>query len=171
MIDFLENLLTILLLTAFAGGVFFGLGISSWGGIQFFIIPLSLFFLALPFFRKDRKFLMWALPFFVFSLLATSSIFDMESFTVAIINEESIPFSDSNLSIGEKILPSIGYGSAVLLGTVGIALAILMIQKINQKHELRNGLAVLAVTTIIGIAVLSSGFVDVPAYCYSPYRM
>ena len=149
-----------------AGGVFFGLGISSWGGIQFFIIPLSLFFLALPFFRKDRKFLMWALPVFVFSLLATSSIFDMESFTVAIINEESIPFSDSNLSIGEKILPSIGYGSAVLLGTMGIALAILMIQKINQKHELRNGLAVLAVTTIIGIAVLSSGFVDVPAYRY-----
>ena len=149
-----------------AGGVFFGLGISSWGGIQFFIIPLSLFFLALPFFRKDRKFLMWALPVFVFSLLATSSIFDMESFTVAIINEESIPFSDSNLSIGEKILPSIGYGSAVLLGTMGIALSILMIQKINQKHELRNGLAVLAVTTIIGIAVLSSGFVDVPAYRY-----
>ena len=148
-----------------AGGVFFGLGISSWGGIQFFILPLALFFLALPFFRKDKKFLMWALPVFVFSLLATSSIFDMESFTLAIVNQESIPFV-SEFSAGDEIIPSIGYGSAVLLGTMGIALVILMIQKINQKHELRNGLAVLAVTTIIGIAVLSSGFVDLPAYRY-----
>ena len=148
-----------------AGGVFFGLGISSWGGIQFFILPLGLFFLALPFFRKDKKFLMWALPVFVFSLLATSSIFDMESFTLAIVNQESIPFV-SEFSAGDEIIPSIGYGSAVLLGTMGIALVILMIQKINQKHELRNGLAVLAVTTIIGIAVLSSGFVDLPAYRY-----
>ena len=41
-----------------------------------------------------------------------------------------------------------------------------MIQKISQKHQVRNGVAVLAVTTIIGIAVLSSGFVDLPEYRY-----
>ena len=148
-----------------AGGVFFGLGISSWGGIQFFILPLALFFLALPFFRKDKKFLMWALPVFVFSLLASSSIFNTESFTLAIVDQESIPFI-SEFSTGVDIISSIGYGSAILIGTMGIALIILMIQKINQKHELRNGLAVLAVATIIGIAVLSSGFVELPAYRY-----
>ena len=79
--------------------------------------------------------------------------------------KRSIPFiSDS--AAGYEIIPSIGYGSAILIGTMGIALGILMIQKINQKHELRNGLAVLAVATIIGIAVLSSGFVELPAYRY-----
>ena len=148
-----------------AGGVFFGLGISSWGGIQFFILPLALFFLVLPFFRKDKKFLMWALPGFVFSLLASSSIFNTESFTLAIVDQESIPFI-SEFSTGVDIISSIGYGSAILIGTMGIALIILVIQKINQKHELRNGLAVLAVATIIGIAVLSSGFVELPAYRY-----
>ena len=49
---------------------------------------------------------------------------------------------------------------------MAIALVILMIQQINQKHQVRNGVAVLAVTTIIGIAVLSSGFVDLPEYRY-----
>ena len=49
---------------------------------------------------------------------------------------------------------------------MAIALVILMIQQINQKHQVRNGVAVLAVATIIGIAVLSSGFVDLPEYRY-----
>ncbi|MEE8479415.1 MAG: STT3 domain-containing protein, partial [Candidatus Neomarinimicrobiota bacterium] len=31
------------------GGIIFAFGLASWGGIQFFIIPLGLFFLALPF--------------------------------------------------------------------------------------------------------------------------
>ena len=33
-------------------------GLSSWGGNQFFIIPIGLFILALPFVQKDHKFLL-----------------------------------------------------------------------------------------------------------------
>ena len=153
------------LLRLVAGGVIIGLGISSWGGIQFFILPLTLFILALPFFRKDKKFLMWALPVFAFSLLATASIFDMELFILSTEDQETI-YGQSRFSDADAVVASIGYGSAALIGTMVIALVILTIQKINQKHELRNGLAVLAVATIIGIAVLSSGFVELPAYRY-----
>ena len=148
-----------------AGGILIGIGISSWGGIQFFILPLTLFFLALPFFRKDKKFLMWAIPVFVFSLLVTSSIFDMQLFILSTEEEQNI-YGQSRFSDADAVVASIGYGSAVLIGTMVIALVILTIQKINQKHELRNGLAVLAVAAIIGLAVLSSGFVDSPAYRY-----
>src|SRR5437016_2873051 len=46
-------------------GFFLAIGFAAWGGIEFFIIPLGLFFIALPFLRKDHKFLLWAIPLFV----------------------------------------------------------------------------------------------------------
>ena len=161
-----------------AGGVIIGLGISSWGGIQFFILPLTLFFLALPFFRKDKKFLMWALPIFTFSLLASTSMFEIlpaNSFVSALSDSSFLLSTESGMdpaidfykfSDTDGVMASIGYGSVVLIGTMAIALVILMIQQINQKHQVRNGVAVLGVATIIGIAVLSSGFVDLPEYRY-----
>lgn len=42
------------------GGIFLGFGLASWGGIQFFFLPLGLFFLVLPFMRNDHKFILWA---------------------------------------------------------------------------------------------------------------
>ena len=154
------------LLRLVAGGVIIGLGISSWGGIQFFILPLTLFFLALPFFRKDKKFLMWALPIFTFSLLASSSMFEIAESSFLLSTESGSGYGLYKFSDTDDVIASIGYGSAVLIGMTAIAMIILMIQKISQKHQVRNGVAVLAVTTIIGIAVLSSGFVDLPEYRY-----
>ena len=154
------------LLRLVAGGVIIGLGISSWGGIQFFILPLTLFFLALPFFRKDKKFLMWALPIFTFSLLASTSMFEIADSTFLLSTESGSSYGLYKFSDTDDVIASIGYGSAVLIGMTAIAMIILMIQKISQKHQVRNGVAVLAVTTIIGIAVLSSGFVDLPEYRY-----
>jgi dolichyl-diphosphooligosaccharide--protein glycosyltransferase len=61
---------------AIAGGIFLGFGLASWGGIQFFIIPLGIFILALPFVRKDFKFIIQIVPVFVFSLLATTMMFE-----------------------------------------------------------------------------------------------
>ena len=154
------------LLRLVAGGVIIGLGISSWGGIQFFILPLTLFFLALPFFRKDKKFLMWALPIFTFSLLASTSMFEIADSTFLLSTESGSSYGLYKFSDTDDVIASIGYGSAVLIGMTAIAMIILMIQKISQKHQVRNGVAVLAVATIIGIAVLSSGFVDLPEYRY-----
>ena len=49
---------------------------ASWGGVQFFIIPIGLFILALPFVRKDHKFLLWSIPLFVGSFLLTALMFE-----------------------------------------------------------------------------------------------
>jgi dolichyl-diphosphooligosaccharide--protein glycosyltransferase len=43
---------------AVAGGLILGLANASWGGIQYFCIPISLFFIAVTFFRKDLTILM-----------------------------------------------------------------------------------------------------------------
>ena len=45
-------------------GIFTSFSLSAWGGNQFFIIPLGLFFIALPFLRTDHKFIVWAIPLY-----------------------------------------------------------------------------------------------------------
>ena len=56
------------------GGILLAFGLASWGGIQFFIITIGLFFLILPFLRKDDKFIMWISVIFssVFLLVTIS---------------------------------------------------------------------------------------------------
>ena len=44
------------------GGIIMTFAMASWGGNQFFVIPIGLFILALPFVRKDHKFLLWSIP-------------------------------------------------------------------------------------------------------------
>jgi dolichyl-diphosphooligosaccharide---protein glycosyltransferase len=58
------------------GGIIMSFGLSSWGGDQFFIIPIGLFILALPFVRKDHKFLLWSIPLFVGVFLLISGSFE-----------------------------------------------------------------------------------------------
>ena len=58
------------------GGIILSFAIASWGGNQFFIIPLGLFILILPFFKKDHKILLWSVPLFVTIFLLISSAFE-----------------------------------------------------------------------------------------------
>ena len=36
-------------------GILLAFGLASWGGVQFFILPIGLFFIALPFLKNDNK--------------------------------------------------------------------------------------------------------------------
>ena len=58
------------------GGVIMTFGMASWGGNQFFVIPIGLFILALPFLKKDHKFLLWSVPLFVGIFLLISGSFE-----------------------------------------------------------------------------------------------
>ncbi len=58
------------------GGIIMTFAMASWGGNQFFIIPVGLFILALPFVRKDHKFLLWSIPLFVGSFLLSALMFE-----------------------------------------------------------------------------------------------
>ena len=58
------------------GGLVMAFGMASWGGNQFFVIPLGLFILALPFVRKDHKFLIYTISLFVGTFLLISFMFE-----------------------------------------------------------------------------------------------
>src|ERR671929_1630517 len=59
---------------AVVGGLMLGLANASWGGIQYFSIPISIFLIALPFFRKDLTIPMYvAIAFTALSLISAAA--------------------------------------------------------------------------------------------------
>ena len=112
-------------------GVFLIFAMSSWGGNQFFIIPIGVFFLTLPFLRTDHRFLLCTIPIFTASTFVTSLAFERLS---------------SNFIIG------LG-GLSLLVPTIFLVICIL-IQKKSSKNKNRNGLIFLAAILIIGSSVL-----------------
>ena len=130
------------------GGIFLSFGLASWGGIQFFILPLGFFFLALPFLRKDHKFILWAIPAFVASLILTALLFER---------------------------PGIGFVSGIggisLIGTALFLVVCILIQRISkEEHRLRNGLALLGGTVVTGFSIIfinfTSQFLPLPSFRY-----
>ena len=138
----------IAILKLVGGGVFLAFGLASWGGIQFFILPLGLFILALPIIRKDLNFLLWAIPVFVASFLLTVISFER---------------------------PGIGFvagiGGFLIMGPTAYLIISIFIQKISKEgKKLRNGLAFLGGTLVTGITIIiinaSSQFLPLPSYRY-----
>ncbi|MFQ5573580.1 MAG: STT3 domain-containing protein, partial [Nitrosopumilaceae archaeon] len=130
------------------GGIIIAFGLASWGGIQFFIIPLGLFFFALPFFRKDHRFLVWAIPVFTFSLLLTTLSFERPG--------------------GSFVF---GLGGLALIGPTVFLIICIIIQKISKEEKkLRNGLYFLAGTIISSIVLISANssfaFIGLPSFRY-----
>ena len=130
------------------GGIFLTFGLASWGGIQFFVLPLGLFFLALPFVRKDLNFLLWSIPVFVATLLLTALAFER---------------------------PGIGFvkgiGGFSLIGPTIFLVACILIQKISKEEKrLRNGLALLGGTVVAGFSMIFinsiSYFIPLPTFRY-----
>ena len=126
-----------------AGGVFVSLGISSWGGTQFFVILLVLFFLGIPFLRKDKKFITWALPVFVSALLLTIAIFERPGAGFVL-----------------------GYGGLGLIGSTVFVLLFFQIQKIKVKNNIRYGFLLLGGFVLVGISSIVTNAVSLPSFRY-----
>ena len=126
-----------------AGGVFVSLGISSWGGTQFFVILLVLFFLGIPFLRKDKKFITWALPVFVSTLLLTIAIFERPGASFVL-----------------------GYGGLGLIGSTVFVLSFFQIQKIKVKNNIRYGFLLLGGFVLVGISSIVTNTVSLPSFRY-----
>ena len=124
-------------------GILLALGLASWGGIQFFIIPIGIFFLALPFLRKDNKFIMWASIVFVSTFVLVTISFEKTS--IAFISSLSGFF---------------------LIGCTAFLVAASLIKKIGNRAQIRNGLALLGGAIIIGLVIISSGIINFPAFRY-----
>ena len=126
-------------------GIFTTFSISAWGGNQFFIIPIGIFFLTLPFLRSDHKFIIWAIPLYTVTTLITSLGF-----------ERGISFfSLSGIS---------------LIGCTLFLVSCILIQSKSSKHKIRNGLLLLLALLIIAPSIVminsDSQLLPLPSHRY-----
>jgi dolichyl-diphosphooligosaccharide--protein glycosyltransferase len=123
-------------------GILLAFGLASWGGIQFFILPIGLFFLALPFMRKDNRFIIWASVIFTSVFLLATMSFERTGFVFI-----------SSLN---------GF---FLIGCNVFLVACIIFRRIG-KAQLRNSLALLGGVVIAGIVIVSSGMIGLPSFRY-----
>ena len=121
--------------------------ISSWSGNQFFIIPIAIFFLALPFLRTDHKFLMWSIPLYTIISLLTSLGFERTSFGFVY-----------------------GLGGVSLIVSTIILVSCILIQMKSSKNKIRNSLifliAFLAFVPLIFVIDSDSNFLPNASHRY-----
>jgi dolichyl-diphosphooligosaccharide--protein glycosyltransferase len=120
---------------AVLGGLLLGLGNASWGGVQYFSIPISLFFIALPFFQKNTRISTYAaIAFTVFSIASAAAF----------------PRPGISFILG---LP----GIALMGGTVFLIGAEIIKRFSNDRKETRNLLFLLGGFVAVGIGVIIAG--------------
>ena len=129
---------------AIAGGLILGLANGAWGGIQYFSIPISLFFIALPFFRRDLTIPMYvAIAFTVFTLITAAAF----------------PRPGVSFVLG---LP----GLAMMAGTAFLVIAF-FVKKISRPMvQTRNVAFVLIAFVVIGMAFIVAGPYVSPSFRY-----
>ena len=118
------------------GGLFLAFGLSAWGGIQFFVIAIGMFLLALPLMKKDLNSLLWMIPIFVTTLLLSAAAFPRPGISFVT-----------------------GIGGFLILGPTAYMVASILIQRFSrEKDRLRNGLIFLGGIIVAGFAFLSLSF-------------
>ena len=131
------------LIKLITAGFFLSLGLSSWGGILFFVIPIVLFYFALPFIKNKDNFIMWAAPVFSASLILFSLMFERTSTFI------------------------IGYaGLAILLPTIFIIISGIIMKFSSETTKIRNCAILLVGFFASGIGILNSGIVGLPTFRY-----
>jgi len=131
------------LIKLIAAGFFLSLGLSAWGGILFFIIPIVLFYFSLPFIKNKDNFIIWAAPSFSISLILFSLMFERTSTFI------------------------IGYaGLAILLPTIFVIISGFVIKFSNERTKIRNCIILLISFIASGIGILNSGIVGLPPFRY-----
>jgi len=123
--------------------LFLTLGLSSWGGILFFLIPIILFYFILPFLKQEKNFIIWATPVFSGSLILFLLLFERTStFTI-------------------------GY-AGVLIGfsTVFVVVCELIKKFSNESKHIRNCSIFLTSIIIAIIGIFASGIISLPGFRY-----
>ena len=129
-----------------SAGIFTSLSISAWGGNQFFIIPIGIFFFVLPFVKSEHKIMLWAIP-----LYATTTIF------ISLLIER----------VSSNFLFNLG-GISLIISTLFLVSCILI--QIKSKNKKRNSFLFLLVFIIFisGTILVNyeSQFLPSPSYRY-----
>ena len=125
-------------------GIFLGFAFSAWGGTDFFVLPLGLFILSLPFTRKDTGFLRWAIPLFILGLAISLA-----------------PFERPGLGFFGKA------SGLMIIGPTLFLVASSFIQKIIGDQKARKYLALSLIAVILaGIGILSANVFGLPSFRY-----
>jgi dolichyl-diphosphooligosaccharide--protein glycosyltransferase len=130
------------ILTAAGGGLILGLANSSWGGIQYFSIPLGIFFFLLPFLRKDSIFLYGIITFTLITLITAGAF----------------PRPGISFVIG---LP----GIALIVGTIFAIVGTIIRTKSSPAKANRNLIAALSIFVLLAVSIFLVG-----AYQPSSFR-
>ena len=127
-----------------SGGLVLGLALSSWGGTEFFVIPMGLFILSLPFVRKDIGFLRWAIPLFVVGLALSL-----------------LPFERPGIGFFGKMI------GLMLIGPTIFVIISSFIQKFGGQNHVRRNSGILLIGIIaVGAGILESHVFGAPAFRY-----
>lgn len=131
-----------------AGALFVSFSLSAWGGSQFFILPIGIFILCLPFLRKDHRFLLWAVPLFTVSLLGTSLLFERP---------------------GTNFI--FGLGGVAVAGPTIFLVACQLVRKMGGEERARRNCALLLIGVLVGgsaaVAVAAeAGIISTPSFRY-----
>ena len=129
-----------------SAGIFTSLSISAWGGNQFFIMSIGIFFIVLPFVRHEHKIILWGIPFYTATTILISLLIER---------------------VSSNFLFNLG-GISLVVSTVFLILCVLI--KIKSKNKRRNSLLFLIVFVIFvsGIVIINSEsqFLPSPSYRY-----
>lgn len=126
------------------GGIFLGFSFSAWGGTDFFVIPIGIFILSLPFTRKDSSFLRWAIPAFLLGLVISLS-----------------PFERPGLAFFGKA------SGLMLLGPTAFLIISTFIQKISGEQKAKRNAALFLIAIVaIGIGILGANVFGLPSFRY-----
>ena len=131
-----------------SAGIITMFSLSAWGGSQFLIIPLGIFFFVLPFLRNDHKFLVCAIPLFTISILITSLGFERLS---------------TNFIFG------LG-GITLIVPTIFLISCIIVQNKSNPSNKTRNGIMFVVITLIVVGSLMSfsinNDLINLPSFRY-----
>ena len=112
-------------------GIVTTFSISAWGGSQFFIIPIGLFFLTLPFLRIDHKFIIWAIPLYTITTILVS--LGIERVSISFV---------------------FGIGGLSLIVSTLFLVSYIFIQNKSSKNKTRNCLLFVVALLIIAPSVM-----------------
>jgi len=134
-------------------GILLAFGLASWGGIQFFILPIGLFFLALPFLRKDNRFIIWTSVIF-------TSVFVLVSILFELLKAIGLPVETGGFTFISSL------SGLFIIGCTGFLVVYVIIRKMLKKVQLRGGFVLLGGAIAAGIAIVSSGMINLPSFRY-----
>ena len=129
---------------AIFGGILIGLAVTSWGGAQYFVIPIGIFIIVLGFVSKDLK------NNLIVAVLFTASV---------ILIAGAFPRPGMSFVLG---LP----GLLLMASTLFLLVTTVVRLKSSERRATLKTAIVLGIFVIIGMSIVAGGFYKVPSFRY-----